>query len=206
MANILLNGGVLLMRRALTICGFLLLAVPAGWTAREWQATSPSKTLTHEQREYQRQWRKYMAKRPELQGHAKKIFDAGMAREKAGDCPNAVTTYDINVCLGKVVGITNQDLKKYEAIVREIIASAPEEPGGPGRGPAGPALTSAQSAAEFDAVEQAWYRYRNLACKASRDQVDGGSAAPSYEMQCYIDLDRRHMHELDSMYWLELHK
>jgi quercetin dioxygenase-like cupin family protein len=33
--------------------------------------------------------------------------------------------------VGKEVGITDQNLKQYEAIIREIIASAPEEPGGP---------------------------------------------------------------------------
>jgi len=194
------------MRLALALCGLLLLAIPAGWAARERQAASPRKTLSNERQEYQRQWRTYMAERPDLQAHAKKIFDAEMAREKAGDCPNAVTTYDIDVCLGKEVSITDQNLKQYEAIVRELIASAPEEPGGPGGGPSGPALTSAQSAAEFDDVEQAWYRYRTLACKAARDQLGGGSAAPSSEIQCDIDLDRSHMRELDSIYWLELHK
>ena len=105
--------------------------------------------MTAEQQAYQRQWRDYMAKRPCLQARAKQIFDAEMGREKAGDGPNATSTYDINVCLGKEVGITDQNLKQYEAIIREIVALAPEEPGGPGGGPAGPALTSAESAAEI---------------------------------------------------------
>lgn len=194
------------MRLALALCGLLLVAIPGDWAARERQAASPRKTLSNEQQEYQRQWRAYMVKRPDLQAHAKKVFDAEMAREKAGDCPNAVATYDINACFGEDVSITDQNLKQYEAIVRELIASAPEDPGGPAEGPSGPALTSAQSVAEFDDVEQAWYRYRTLACKAARDQMGGGSAAPSSEMQCDIDLDRRHMRELDSIYWLELHK
>ena len=186
--------------------GLLLLAIPASWAAHGRQAAAPRNTLTQEQQEYHRQWREYVAKRPGLQARSKQIFDAEMAREKTGDCPNAATTYDINVCLGKEVGITNQNLKQNEAIIRELIASAPEEPGGPGGGPAGPALTSAQSAAEFDNVEQAWYQYRNVACKAARDQMDGGTAAPASEMQCDLALDRSHMRELDSIYWLELHK
>lgn len=194
------------MRLALALYGLMLIVLPAGWATRERQAASPRKTLSNEQQEYQRQWRAYMSKRPDLQADAKKIFDAEMAREKTGDCPNAVATYDINVCLGEEVSITDQNLKQYEAIIRELIASAPEDPGGPGSGPSGPALTSAQSAAEFDDVERAWYQYRTFACKAARDQMDGGSAAPASEMQCDIDLDRRHMRELDSIYWLELHK
>lgn len=194
------------MRLRLALYGFLFLAIPAEWAARAQQAVPPRKTLTAEQQAYQRQWRDYMAKRPGLQARAKQIFDAEMAREKAGDCPNATSTYDINVCLGKEVGITDQNLKQYEAIIREIVALAPEEPGGPGGGPAGPALTSAESAVEFDNVEQTWSQYRNVACKAARDQMDGGTAAPASEMHCELALGRSHMRELESIYWLELHK
>jgi len=194
------------MRLTLSVCGLLLLAIPAGWASRGQQPVSPRKTLTPEQQEYQRQWRDYIAKRPGLQERGKQIFDAKMAREKAGDCPNARSTYDINVCLGKQVGTTDQNLKQYEAIIRELIASAPEEPGGPGGGPAGPALTSAESGAEFDNVGQAWRQYRDLACKAARNQMGGGTAAPTSEMQCDLALGRSHMRELDSIYWLELHK
>ena len=97
------------MRLMLVLYGLLLLAIPPSWAASGRQAASPNKTLTHEQQEYQRQWREYMAKRPDLQVRAKQIFDAEMAREKARDCPNVATTYDINVCLGKEVGTTNQN-------------------------------------------------------------------------------------------------
>ena len=55
-------------------------------------------------------------------------------------------------------------------------------------------------------MEQAWYQYRDVASKAARDQMDGGTAAPASEMQCDLALDRSHMRELDSIYWLELHK
>jgi uncharacterized protein YecT (DUF1311 family) len=194
------------MRLTLALYGFLLLIIPAEWAARAQQAVPSKKALTAEQQEYQRKWREYMAKRPSLQEHAKQIFDAEMAREKAGDCPNAITTYDINVCLGKEVSITDQNLNQYKAIIRELIASAPEEPGGPGVGPAGPALTSAESAEEFDHVQQTWSEYRKVACKAARDAMGGGTAAPASEMQCDLLLGRGHMRELNSIYWLELHK
>jgi uncharacterized protein YecT (DUF1311 family) len=190
------------MRLMITLCGLMLL----GMTADAQQAVSPKKTLTPEQQEYQRKWREYMAKRPDLQARAKQIFDAEMGREKAGECQGAKTTYDINVCLSKEVATTGQDLTNYEALIRELMASAPDMPGAPASGPAGAALSSAESAAEFDRVEQAWRQYRDAACQAARDQMGGGTAAPSSEMRFEIELARSHMRELDSIYWLELHK
>jgi uncharacterized protein YecT (DUF1311 family) len=195
------------MRLMAALCGLILLAIPGGPVARAQQAVSPrKKILTPAQKQYQGKWREYMAKRPALQGRAKQIFDTEMAREKAGGCPNAATTSDINVCLGKEVTKTDENLTNYAAVIRELMASAPEMPGAPAMGPTGPGLTSAESAGEFDRVEQAWRQYRDVACKAARDQVAGGTAAPSYEMQCEINLARSHMRELDSIYWLELHK
>jgi uncharacterized protein YecT (DUF1311 family) len=194
------------MRLMVALCGLILLVILIGRAARAQQAESPRKTLTPEQQEYQRKWHEYIANRPSLQARAKQIFDTEMDREKKGECPDAKTTYDINVCFGKEVATTDQNLTNYEALIRELISSAPDMPGAPVSGPAGPALTSTESAAEFGRVEQAWRQYRDLACKAARNQMGGGTAAPSSEMRCEIDLDRSHMRELDSIYWLELHK
>jgi uncharacterized protein YecT (DUF1311 family) len=79
-------------------------------------------------------------------------------------------------------------------------------PGEPAAGPTGRELTAGESAAEFDRVEQAWHKYRDQACQAGRDQMGGGTAAPSTEMRCEIELARSHMRELDSIYWMQLHK
>jgi len=186
---------------------FLLFAISAGGQCCAQQASLPKKrTLTPEQQEFQRKWREYLAKRPDLQTRAKKIFDAEMDREKTGECPDAKSTYEINICFGNETGTTDQNLTNYEALIRELISSAPDMPGALTTGPAGPALTSSESAVEFDRVEQAWRQYRDTACKAARDQMGGGTAAPSSEMRCVMDLDRSHMRELDSIYWLELHK
>jgi uncharacterized protein YecT (DUF1311 family) len=194
------------MRLMVAVCGLMIL-VPGVPVAGAQEGAPPrKKTLTPEQQEYQRKWREYMAKRPGLQERAKQIFDAEVDREKAGECQGANTTYDTNVCLDKEVATTAQNLTNYERLISELMASAPEMPGAPAIGPTGPGLTPVESAADFDRVEQAWRRYRDVACKAARDQVAGGTAAPSYEMQCEINLARSHMRELDSIYWLELHK
>lgn len=62
------------MRLTLLLYGLLLLAIPPSWAASGRQAASPSRTLTPEQQEYQRQWREYMAERPDLQARAKQIL------------------------------------------------------------------------------------------------------------------------------------
>lgn len=194
------------MKSRLALYGLLLVAIPAGLAANGQQAKSPRNYSTPQWQAYWRQLREYEAKRPLLQARAKKIFDAEMARAKAGDCTGPASTYDTDVCYEKQVGITDQNLKQYEKIIRELISSAPDTPGGPRRGPSGPSLTSAQSTDEFDNMERVWYQYRTVACRAARAEVAGGTAAPMYQMQCRIDLDRSHMRELDSIYWLELHK
>lgn len=189
------------MRLTITLWAIVLLAITASPRQRVGK-----KVLNPAQQEYQRKWRGYMAQRPQLQARAKKIFAAEMDREKAGECHAAVTTYDINVCLGKEVANTDQNISQYESLIRELMGSRPEMPGAPAAGPAGRELTSAESAAEFDRVEQAWRKYRDQACQAARDQMGGGTAAASSEMRCEIELARSHMRELDSIYWMQLNK
>jgi uncharacterized protein YecT (DUF1311 family) len=164
--------------------------------------------LTPEQRVYQQQWKEYMAKRQSLQAQAKQVFDTEMAREKASDCPEAKTTYDFNICYGDQVATTDQNLKSYEGIIRELMASQPQMPGEPTtemHGPGGPSLTPKQIAEEFDRVEQDWRQYREKACTAAFHQFDGGTAGPSFEMECKLKLTRGHMRELDMIYGEDLH-
>jgi hypothetical protein len=96
-------------------------------------------------------------------------------------------------------------LTDYEAAIHELLGATPDA-GTPMRGPSGMALTPAQNAVEFDGVEKEWREYRGKACQAARDQMGGGTAAPSAEMRCEVNLDHSHMRELDSIYWLALHK
>lgn len=192
----------------IVLCGLLFFAV-SGSGQSDTQQTPPlkkKKTLTPEQQEFQRKLREYMAKRPDLQRRAKQFLDSEAGREKTAECPDAKSMYEINICFGNEAELTDQNLKGYRAIIGELISSVPDMPGPPTIGPTGAALTPTESAAEFGRVEEAWQQYRNVACKAARDQMGGGTAAPSSEMSCLIELDRSHMRELDSIYWIELHK
>jgi uncharacterized protein YecT (DUF1311 family) len=142
-----------------------------------------------------------------LQDQGKQVFAAEMAREKAGDCPNAQSDSDFNVCFGKQLTITGENLTIYEKIIRELMAPPPQAPGQPAAGTdlpvhgiAGPSLSSARLSAEFERVEQAWRQYSKVACAAAFHQFDGGTGGPGFELQCELQLTRDHMRELHMIY------
>ena len=158
----------------------------------------PKKVLAPQQETYQQWETKYRS----LQAQGKQVFDAEMAREKAGDCSDAQTTSDINTCFGKQLTITGQNLKSYEGIIQELLVPSPQpgiEKNGP-KGRAGSNLMPAQQAAEFERVEQNWRQYSKTACAAAYHQFDGGSGAQSFGMQCELQLTRDYMRELHMIY------
>ena len=168
----------------------------------------PKKVLTPEQKVYQQQWKEYMAKRQSLQAQAKQVFESEMLREKAGDCPDANSTYEFNICYGNQVTITDQNLKSYEGIIQDLMAPMPQMPGKSADnmpGPAGPSFTPEQILEEFDHVEEVWRQYRETACTAAYHQFNGGTGGPSFQMECQLSLARDHMRELDRVYGHDLH-
>lgn len=146
------------------------------------------------------------AKRQSLQAQAKRILTAEMAREKARDCPQAQTTSDFNLCYENQVSVTDQDLKSYEGIIRELLAPSqtPEQPTAETPGFEGPALTPAQFVAEFDLVEQSWRQYRQTACTAAFHEFEGGTGGASFQMECQLKLTRDHLRELEMIYGEDL--
>jgi len=195
---------------AMTLCGgFVLLPLLFGQQGSDQQTPAkPKKVLTPEQKVYRQQWKEYMAKRQGLQAQAKAVFDAEMAREKAGDCPEAKTTYDFNICYGEQTAITEENLKSYEGIIRELMAPQPRMPGESAtemHGPAGRSLAPEEQTEEFERVEQDWRQYRETACTAAFHQFDGGTGGPSFQMECQLKLTRSHMRELDMIYGSDLH-
>ena len=194
----------------LTVC-FISCFLPlsrAQQTVDQPALTAPKKVLTPEQKGYQQQGREWMEGRHALQAQAKEIFEAEMAQEKAGDCPDANTTYDFNFCYGNVLTAADRHLKSFEQIIRDLQAPSPHMAGtseAPANGIAGPMLTPEQLTAEFDSVEQVWRQYRAAACAAAFHQFSGGTGGPSFEAQCELKLTRAHMRELDMIYGGDLH-
>jgi uncharacterized protein YecT (DUF1311 family) len=170
--------------------------------------TVPKKDPTPEQQAY----RQYEAKHRALQAQAKQVFDMETAHEKAGDCPDAKTDYDFNICFGKQLTITEQNLKSYEGFIRELMAPPPQMPGQPAvetnppaNGIAGPVLSPPEFEHEFERVEQSWEQYREVACAAAFHQFEGGTGGPSFQLECKLKLARDHMRELSMIYGEELH-
>lgn len=169
---------------------------------------APAKALTPQQQAYQKEWQQYSAKRQSLQVQAKQILYTEMGREQHGDCTTSNTTAEFNDCFDQRLQETEANLKNFEDIIRQLQSGLPQMPGSaeePTAGPAGPAFTPQQQAAEFDRLEQAWQNYREVACTAAFHQFDGGSGAPSFQMQCQLKLTRDHMRELDLVYGIDLH-
>src|SRR5208282_1183415 len=190
---------------AVTLCASFVL--PPLFLGQQGPAI-PKKDPTPEQEAY----RQYEANHRGLQAQAKQVFDTEMAREKAGDCPDAKTDYDFNVCFGKQLTITDQNLKTYEGFIRELMAPPPRAPGQPAvetnppaSGIAGPVLSPAEFEREFERVEQSWWQYRENACAAAFHQFEGGTGGPSFELECKLKLTRDHMRELSMIYGEELH-
>jgi uncharacterized protein YecT (DUF1311 family) len=151
----------------------------------------------------------YMAKRLELQEESKELLASEQKREDAGDRNDANTTYAMNICFSKELGITQNHLGRVEEIIRtlQLGSQAEDDDSSPGKtDPAGPVLSPKRMDAEFEQVEQQWQQYRETACKAAFHQFQGGTAGPSFGAQCVLKLTRDHMRELDLIYAADLHR
>jgi len=162
----------------------------------------PKKVINPEQQALQQQMRETDAERQRFRSYAKQAFDSEMAREKVGDCPDAKTTYEFNVCYGKEVAATDQNIENYEDGIRHLLGMRDSSPSGQPLppGPAGPQLSAEQQLAEFERVEQLWHSYLDAASTAAFHQFGGGTGGPSFEMETHLRVVRSHMRELDSVY------
>lgn len=171
----------------------------------------PHKVLTPEQKAYQQSYRAWLENHQSLQAKAKQIYDAEMARERAGDCPDAQSTLGFEECYSKVFDTLSASLKDFESTLHALMAPPPEMPaegetnGANRTGPAGPVLTPDQLSAEFDQVEHVWRQYEEAACTAAFHQFDGGTGGPPFEAECEIKLTRNHLRELNLIYGNDLH-
>jgi hypothetical protein len=162
------------------------------------------KTLTPEQQVYQKKLADYTTERNNLRGVAVQVYDAEMARAKAGDCPHAATTYDFNACYGKAKDDADHDLKTYEFAVRKLLGM--ESPQMQGQTPPATGEAPQQQVAEFDRLEQQWRLYSDLVSPVAFAQSGGGSGGPSFELETHVRLVRDHLEELHTIYGLMLSK
>jgi hypothetical protein len=170
----------------------------------EGKQSSPeqAKVAIPKQGDDQEQWRQ------RLQAQAKQISDAEAERERSGDCTTSSTTAEFDNCFVQRLEQTATNSEKFDGIIRQLQLGSPQIFGSASEttaGTAGPELVPAQYAAEFDGLENAWQQFRELACRTAFHQFDGGTGAPSFQIQCELKLTRDHMRELDLIYGSDLH-
>ncbi len=166
----------------------------------------PPKVLTPEQRRYQAEISRWLARRSELRAQAQNALDAEVAREKAGDCPDAKTTRAQEECLASEIQKTQSNYAAFAEAIRTMLALAyPAMPGEqPVSGPTGKPLTSGERVKEFDKLEAESKAYRDAASKAAYDEYRGGTLAPVFSLEAEQKLLRLHLKEMAFIYGEEL--
>jgi uncharacterized protein YecT (DUF1311 family) len=145
----------------------------------------------------------FFAERGRLQAQAKAALDREMAGQKAGDCPNAMSTYDINTCLSKELETSTTNYKTYSGALRAILAqknpyvndNADLPPG-----PTGKPFTQAENVLNFDRAQDAWTKYRDAMCTGAAGLYRSGTAWHSQTLSCELMLLRSHLRELANSY------
>ena len=110
------------------------------------------------------------------------ILQRETARERAGDCNDARTTFDENMCLGDAIQTTTANYKEYVDALRALLRlQSPQSAADPlVDRPESPPLAD-DMASEFDSVEHAWDAYRTALCAAVFHANQGGTIAPSMD-------------------------
>ena len=160
------------------------------------------KVLTPEQKEYQAEFAQWQAQRKELNIKAKSVLGDEMAREKAGDCPNASSTREELECLSTEMAKTQSNYETFAGAIRGMLAmSVPMMPGQkPASGPTGMERTATELVEEFDQLEAEAKKYRTEAGTVAFNQYKGGTLAPVFEGQATQRLVRLHMQEIAFIY------
>lgn len=172
-------------------------------TAHEAEPAAKSKRS-----DYRQAVAKFFQQRSQLQQQAKAAFNHEMARKKAGDCPDARTTYDEVMCLSKSIQTAEANFKAFSGAIRALLGQKYPMMGASARdmiGPTGKPLTAEQMTKEFDQAEANWEAYRKTQCGAAYDLFKGGTIAPVMGARCDLTLIRSRMADLNSVYDMTLH-
>jgi uncharacterized protein YecT (DUF1311 family) len=144
----------------------------------------------------------FFQQREKLQAQAKAAFDREMSREKAGDCQNTNTTYDIVTCLAKEVSTTDGNYQAYAGAIRAMLAQKNPYDNGtdPAAGPTGKPATQQENLRRFDEMQSAWERYRNALYSGVDGLYRGGTIVNIEVSTCHLMMMRSHLRELAATY------
>jgi uncharacterized protein YecT (DUF1311 family) len=117
-------------------------------------------------------------------------YEAEMSHDE-GECPDAQTVTDRNVCLNDARVETYKNYEQFFSALREaLIQSSPND----------------ANALALDGTEVVWEKYRVTACDAMVKVYDvgtvkhPGATAPSAQTRCLIQLTRSRMRDLKKLY------
>ena len=126
----------------------------------------------------------------ELHDRAAAIVRDEDARAEHPLCPTAANNLALGICEGKETAATDANETK---LVRTLglfyrvhlqYAGTPAKPG----------------PLSFDGAEATWHLFRDQVCQSVADQYSGGTAQPSIETACRINITRHHIDELWAVY------
>jgi uncharacterized protein YecT (DUF1311 family) len=129
----------------------------------------------------------HLKQRAERQKRALAVLKSQQSKKRYA-CPNMTTTYDENMCLGKVSDDTQKDFDEFYKnlfAVLEGVDNGPQE--------------------KLDDAQAQWLEYRKRSCAAVSAFWKGGSIMPSRVTRCEISLTRSRMNDLADLYDIPLH-
>jgi uncharacterized protein YecT (DUF1311 family) len=147
-----------------------------------------------------KEWDASFAQIQQLKKSARSSYADEKARQKAGDCPQATSTYDIVTCLGSELERSTANYHAYVGAIRSTEALAGPHEGSPTGGSGAGSRTPAERVKQFDEVESAWQIFQKAQCSMAYDAYRGGTIAPVMQLTCKLRLLRDRMSELESIY------
>jgi uncharacterized protein YecT (DUF1311 family) len=142
----------------------------------------------------------FMAELERLQSQAKAAYDREMAREKAGDCPNANYTRAIVECLGNEISTTTANFKAFTGAIRSILSLEGSDAKDTILGPTGQTPSREEVLRAFDDAASAWDKYSAAQCDAIYGLYKGGTYTNVAGEACQLLLLRSRMREMDTLY------
>jgi uncharacterized protein YecT (DUF1311 family) len=103
------------------------------------------------------------------------------------DCPEAVTTVDINACIAEVEAKTKGNVAAFVSALRSLLKA------------------EAEAVNRLDRSQELWERYARMQCEAIDDFFRTGTIRFSAATGCRIELARSRMRDLDNIYYVTLH-
>jgi hypothetical protein len=127
-----------------------------------------------------------------IRAQAKKALTAEMDRAAHGDCPNSVTSADLDKCFEAALTQSISNLRSFRTAIKMSIQARQN-------------LFGPQMLTHFESSEQIWDLYCTKQAEVTADMVDNPADKSSSRATTQINLIQTHMRDLDKIYNILLH-